>query len=169
METENTLSVCVVDDDDLFLKSLKHYLQDKWQDKIKIRIFHSGEEFLKYIPNHKTDIVILDYVLNSLYPFAMDGRSVLQKIKQISPEIKVIMLSGQDKIEVALDSIKNGAFDYVTKNDLAFLKVQNSIKSAIESITNFKRMQLQRLWFAITLAGIITATLAAVFFQLIFS
>lgn len=168
MKTENTLSVCVVDDDDLFLKSLKHYLQDKWQDKIKVRVFHSGEEFLKYIPNHKTDIVILDYVLNSLYPFAMDGRSVLQKIKQTAPEIKVIMLSGQDKIEVALDSIKNGAFDYVTKNDLTYLKIQNSIKSAIESITNFNRIQTYKRYFITTLICILAIFAATIIVQVFF-
>lgn len=168
MKTENTLSVCVVDDDDLFLKSLKHYLQDKWQDKIKVRVFHSGEEFLKYIPNHKTDIVILDYVLNSLYPFAMDGRSVLQKIKQTAPEIKVIMLSGQDKIEVALDSIKNGAFDYVTKNDLTYLKIQNSIKSAIESITNFNRIQTYKRYFITTLICILAIFTATIIVQVFF-
>ncbi len=169
MKTENTLSVCVVDDDDLFLKSLKHHLQDKWRDRIKIRIFHSGEEFLKYIPNHKTDIVILDYVLNSLYPFAMDGRSVLQKIKQTSPEIKVIMLSGQDKIEVALDSIKNGAFDYVTKNDLTFLKVQNSIKSAIETITTVKRVQAFRRYLIATILFVVAVSLVMILYKVFFT
>lgn len=168
MKTENTLSVCVVDDDDLFLKSLKHHLQNKWQDKIKINVFHSGEEFLKYISNHKTDIVILDYVLNSLYPFAMDGRSVLQKIKQISPEIKVIMLSGQDKIEVVLDSIKNGAFEYITKNDLALLKVQNSIKSAIESIANFKRIQTFRRYIAVAVICTGTVSMVLILFRIFF-
>lgn len=168
MKTENILSVCVVDDDDLFLKSLKHYLQDKWRDKIKIRLFHSGEEFLKYIPTHKTDIVILDYVLNSLYPFAMDGRSVLQKIMQTSPEVKVIMLSGQDKIEVALDSIKNGAFDYVTKNDLAFLKVQNSIKSAIESSANLKRVQAVKRYLLATVIFAVAISLVMILFRMFF-
>ena len=169
MKTEKTLSVCVVDDDDLFLKSLKHYLQDKWQDKIKIRIFHSGEEFLKYVPTHKTDIVILDYVLNSLYPFAMDGRSVLQKIRQTAPEIKIIMLSGQDKIEVAMDSIKNGAFDYVTKNDLTFLKIQNSVKCAIESIANFNRIQTYKRYIIATVICVIVISLVMMLFRTLYS
>lgn len=169
MKTENVFSICVVDDDDLFLKSLKHFLQDKWQDRIKIRLFHSGEEFLKYIPKHKTDIVILDYVLNSFYPFAMDGQSVLQKIKQTDPDTKVIMLSGQDKIEVALKSIQSGAFDYVIKNDITFLKVQNSIKSAIESISNFNRIQTYKRYFVAITVCIISIIIATVIVQIFFS
>lgn len=168
MKTKDVLSVCVVDDDDLFLKSLKHYLQEKWQSKIKINTFHSGEEFLRYAPKHKTDIVILDYVLNSFYPFAMNGLSVLQKIKQESPEMKVIILSGQDKMEIALDSLKNGAFDYVIKNNLTFLKIQTSIRNAIESISKNKQMQMDKRSFIITLVSIIVITAAAVLMQLFY-
>ena len=127
MKTENTFSVCVVDDDDLFLKALKHFLKEKWQEKIKINLFHSGEEFLKYLQTHKPDIIILDYMLNSFYPFAMDGHSVLQKIRQTDSRTKVIMLSSQNRMEVALEAMKNGAFDYIIKNDIALLKTQTSI------------------------------------------
>lgn len=169
MKTENVFSICVVDDDDMFLKSLKHFLQDKWQDKIKIKLFHSGEEFLKYTPKHKTDIVILDYVLNSFYPFAMDGHSVLQKIKQTDPDTKVIMLSGQDKIEVALKSMQSGAFDYVIKNDITFLKVQNSIKSATESISNFNRKQIYKRFFVAITICIIILFMATFIIQTFFS
>lgn len=168
MKTENVFSVCVVDDDDLFLRSLKHFLQDKWQGRIKIKLFHSGEEFLRYIPEHKTDIVILDYVLNSLYPFAMDGHSVLQKIKQTDPDIKVIMLSGQNKIDVALKNIRSGAFDYIIKNDITFLKVQNSIKSAIETISNFKRIQTYKRYLIAALISILTISAAATIAHLFF-
>lgn len=166
MKTENVFSICVVDDDDLFLKSLKHFLQDKWQDKIKIKLFHSGEEFLRYISEHKTDIVILDYVLNSFYPFAMDGHSVLQKIKQTDSDMKVIMLSGQDKIEIALKSIQNGAFDYVIKNDITFLKIQTSIKKAIESIASLKQKQLERKWIVIAMVSALIVAATVILTQL---
>ena len=162
MKTENTFSVCVVDDDDLFLKAMKHFLQDKWQERIKITLFHSGEEFLKYLQRHKPDIVILDYMLNSFYPFAMDGHSVLQKIQQTDPEAKVIMLSSQNKMEVALETMKNGAFDYIIKNDIALLKTQTSIKNAIESIADSKRLQNYKRYSIAAMVLIITLLAAAI-------
>lgn len=134
MEKHDTYLVYVVDDDDIFLKSLKFQLEQKWQNRIEIKVFHTGEELLKYIPEQQPDIIILDYILNSRFPYAMDGALVLQKIKQTYPEIKVIMLSGQSKIQVALDSIQNGAFDYVIKNDNVFFKMQASLKNAIRVI-----------------------------------
>ena len=79
MKPQETISICIVDDDEMFLNSLKHCLQEKLKYTIGIKLFYTGEEFLKHIHEQKTDIVILDYMLNSTYPLAMDGRSVLQK------------------------------------------------------------------------------------------
>ena len=47
----------------------------------------------------------------------MDGLEVLKKIKETSEDSTVIMLSGQDKLQVALDSIKNGAYEYIAKSE----------------------------------------------------
>ncbi len=146
MKAIEKISISIVDDDEMFLKSLKHYLQEKLKGTIIIRLFYSGEDFLKHISEQKTDIVILDYKLNSLYPNAMDGRTALQKIKQTDPDMTVIMLSGQDKMNVALESIKDGAYDYIIKNDNAFLKTQTILKNAIETILISKRLKKYKWW-----------------------
>jgi two-component system OmpR family response regulator len=161
MKTNETLSVYLVDDDEIYVGALKHYLQEKLKETIKIKSFHSGEELLKEIPRQKPDIVILDYILNSFYPFAMDGRSVLQKIKQRDPDMTVIMLSGQDKIEIALDSMKNGAFDYVIKNDNAFLKILSSIKNAIKVISVSRKLKIYR-WLLMVILPLIIITILTI-------
>jgi len=53
---------------------------------------------------------------------------VLQDIKQLKPNSQVIMLSGQDKLEVALDSMKYGAYDYVIKGENSVLQMENILR-----------------------------------------
>ena len=53
----------------------------------------------------------------------MNGIEVLKKIKKINPSIEVIMLSAQERMKVAVNSIQFGAFDYVIKTDLAMRRI----------------------------------------------
>ncbi len=120
----NTL-IYLVDDDELYLKTAHHNLgQNKG---FTIKTFMSGEEVLKAL-SKKPDIIILDYFLDSEKPNAMSGIKVLQEIKQIAPDVEVLMLSGQEDIDVAVNSVKYGAVDYIVKNKSAFIRVQNDIK-----------------------------------------
>jgi DNA-binding NtrC family response regulator len=151
MGPNTTLSVCIVDDDAIFSRTLEHHLKEKLKTAVSFRLFQTGEEFLKSIRDNKPDVVILDYMLNGLHPFAMDGRAVLQKIRQEDPDITVIMVSGQDKIEVALESIKEGAYDYVIKNDNVFLKMQTVMKNAIRTVVISKKLKMYRKWFSAAL------------------
>jgi two-component system OmpR family response regulator len=120
----NTL-IYLVDDDELYLKTAVHNLS---QNKgLTIKTFMNGESLIKAL-NKKPDIVILDYFLDSEKPEAMSGIKVLQEIKQIAPDVEVLMLSGQEDIDVAVNSVKYGAVDYIVKNKSAFIRVQNDIK-----------------------------------------
>lgn len=139
MKTQDKFWIYIADDDELFSESLKHMLDSKWQNTIKTKVFQTGEDLLKHISQEQPEIIILDYILNSRFPYAMDGSYVLQKLKQMYPEIKVIMLSGQSKIQIALDSIQNGAFDYIIKNDNVFLKTQNTVKKAMQVISDSEK------------------------------
>ncbi len=57
----------------------------------------------------------------------MEGIDILQEIKKIDDGIEVIMISGQDNIEVAVETMRFGAFDYVTKTPRAFHRMENII------------------------------------------
>jgi two-component system, OmpR family, response regulator len=131
METQEQYSVFLVDDDAMYLASLKNSLQQQFGSLLKIFEYKSGEECLNNV-DETTDIVILDYYLNDGdQPGAMDGIKVLKEIKAISKDIVVIMISGQDKLQVAIDSIKNGANDYIAKTESAFIRLQNILKNAL--------------------------------------
>jgi two-component system OmpR family response regulator len=151
MRTTGHLSVFIVDDDKLFTTSLSFELKEMFREKLTIQVFSTGEECLKHY-QPPPDIIILDYFLNSRYPDAMNGLQVLMRIMLVNPEAKVIMLSGQDKIEIAVDAIKNGAYDYIVKNDNVFLRLKFAILNASEAIAASKNMKNYKLWTRIVIA-----------------
>jgi DNA-binding NtrC family response regulator len=101
-----------------------------------IRIFESGEECMKHLED-KPGIVFLDYYLNSVNKDAMDGLEVLQELKKLDPEADVVILSGQDKIEVAVQTMQYGAFDYIVKGESAFYRAEK----AVFNIYRYKKLQ----------------------------
>jgi two-component system OmpR family response regulator len=169
MKTLRPFLIHMIDDDELFLRALQHHLQENLRETVSVKWFLTGEEFLKQMPESKPDLVILDHILNSKLPFAMDGRSVLQKIRQTDPRVPVIMLSGQNKIEVALDTIKNGANDYIVKNDNAFLKIMNIVKHAIKESFASQKRKFYAGWAAMVVSGICIVSLGIMIFNLLFS
>ncbi len=127
MEKKKELRVFLVDDDQLFLEALKFFLSEPNPNfQITIHSFDTGEACLDQI-GLKPDVIVLDYYLNSSKPDAMDGIAVLKMIKQINPEARVIMLSSQDSITIASEMLEHGAFDYVSKNESAFVRIKNII------------------------------------------
>ncbi len=134
MEVKNEYSVYLVDDDKMFLAALKNSLMQQFGTSLQVSEYTNGEECIENISN-PPDIVILDYYLNDTeHPDAMDGLKVLKEIKSASKDCVVIMLSGQDKLQVAIDSVKNGAYEYIAKSESAFVRIQNTMKNAIENI-----------------------------------
>jgi two-component system OmpR family response regulator len=147
MKTQDSLSVFLVDDDKMFLSSLQNTLTSEFNKEIDISMYSNGEECLKHV-NGKPDIVILDYYLNDdQHPDAMDGLKVLQELKKKGrTDMMVIMLSGQDKLQVALDSIKNGAYEYVAKSESTFVRLQNIMKNAIKTLQSNRENKLYEKW-----------------------
>jgi len=122
------------------------------------------EECLQHI-NGKPDIIVLDYLLNNdEHPEAMDGMKLLKEVKKIDErEILVIMLSGQDKLQVALDAIKNGAYEYIAKSESAFVRIRNVIKNAAEGIRSSRNNRIYTKWniiLGITIMAIILIDVA---------
>jgi two-component system, OmpR family, response regulator len=157
MKTQDKYSVFLVDDDKMFLASLKNSLQQQFGSSLEVSEYTTGEDFIDNMEGDKPDMVILDYYLNDEeHPDAMDGIRVLKEIKSVSKDIVVIMLSGQDKLQVAIDSIKNGAYEYIAKSETAFVRIQNTLKNALDSIKS-ERENTKYFKWNITMAIVIVA------------
>jgi two-component system OmpR family response regulator len=165
MKTQDSFSVFLVDDDKMFLSSLKNTLKSEFKSNIDVATFTNGEECLQSI-NGKPDIVILDYYLNDdEHPEAMDGMKVLKEIKKVGTrDIMVIVLSGQDKLQIALDSIKNGAYEYIAKSESTFVRLQNIIKNAVEKLRSTLENRTYEKWNIIMGGSIILILLLDVIY-----
>jgi len=140
MDNDHKIKLFLVDDDALYLKSLEiDFLQ---QADFDIETFETGEECLNHL-SHNPDIIILDYHLNGIHENAMNGIETLDKIKSFNPEIPVVMLSSQDKIEVAIDCMHHKASDYVVKSETAFLRLQK----IITTIFSYNKMEKAVNWY----------------------
>ncbi len=136
----NRIKIFLVDDDALFLKLLEiEFLQETDFD---IKTFSSGELCLDNLSYHP-DVVILDYLLAGIDKTAMNGIETLDKIKSLKSDIQVVMLSAQDKIDVAVSCMHHGAFDYVVKSETAFLRLQKIILNILKT----KKTESELKWY----------------------
>ncbi|MFV8271384.1 response regulator [Flavobacterium sp. GT2N3] len=140
MKNDTKVKIFLVDDDALFLKSLEiEFLENA--DFI-VETYSTGELCIANI-NNNPDIVILDYQLDGIVANAMNGIETLDKIKAFNPEIPVVMLSSQDKIEVAINCMHHKAVDYVVKSETAFVRLQK----IITSVFKYQKMEKELNWY----------------------
>jgi len=140
MQNENKIKLFLVDDDALFLKSLEiEFLQNADFD---IETYATGELCIENL-SHSPDVLILDYRLDGIDKTAMNGIETLDKIKAFNPDIPVVMLSAQDKIDVAIDCMHHRAFDYVVKSETAFMRLQK----IITTLFRYKKMEKELNWY----------------------
>jgi len=138
--SHNKTKIFLVDDDDLFLKSME--IEFLNHTDFSIETFSTGEECLENIYKIP-DIIVLDFQLDGIEKRAMNGLQTLDKVKSFSTEIPVIMLSSQDKIEVAVKCMHHKAFDYVVKSETSFIRLQKIIKTIFE----VKKMEKELNWY----------------------
>ena len=101
------ISVLLVDDEKEFLETLLKRLLKR---KVKVAGVNSGKEALKILKESPVDVVVLDVRMQG-----MDGIQTLREIKKIRPLVEVIMLTGHANLEIAVEGMEVGAFDYLMK------------------------------------------------------
>jgi len=134
------IKLFLVDDDALFLKSLE--IEFLGHADFEIETFATGELCMQSL-SHNPDVIILDYHLDGIDKTAMNGMDTLDKIKAFNPDIPVVMLSSQDKIDVAINCMHHRAYDYVVKSETAFVRLQK----IITAIFQYKKMEKELNWY----------------------
>jgi two-component system, OmpR family, response regulator len=140
MKNGDKIKLFLVDDDALFLKSLE--IEFMQHGGFVIETYATGEICIAHLSNNP-DVIILDYMLDDVDKKAMNGIETLDKIKAFDQNIPVVMLSGQDKIAVAINCMHHKAFDYVVKSETAFVRLQK----IITSIFNLRKIEKELKWY----------------------
>jgi DNA-binding NarL/FixJ family response regulator len=140
MKNENKIHLFLVDDDAVFLKSLE--IEFHHHTDFTVETFATGELCVENLSSNP-DVIILDYHLNGIDKNAMNGIETLDKIKALNPDIPVVMLSSQDKIDVAISCMHHRAFDYVVKSETAFLRLQKNITAFF----HYEKIEKELSWY----------------------
>ena len=140
MQEGNKIKLFLVDDDAVFLKSLK--IEFLHHTDFTVETFATGELCIENL-SQNPDVIILDYHLDGIDKNAMNGIETLDKIKAINPDIPVVMLSSQDKIDVAISCMHHRAFDYVVKSETAFLRLQKNITAFF----HYEKIEKELNWY----------------------
>ena len=140
----DTFNVLLVDDEVEFLETLVKRLNRR---NLTVSGVNSGEKAIEALAQTPVDIVVLDVKMPG-----MDGLTTLKEIKKRFPLIEVIMLTGHASMEVAIEGMEQGAFDYLMKPmdiDELLYKLQDAykkktlheerIKHAVDEVSSVKK------------------------------
>jgi two-component system response regulator HydG len=116
--------ILVIDDDTDICLLLKRFLT---KNGFAVEIAHNGRTGLERLDNFKPDLVMTDFRLGDI-----DGGELLVKIKERYPQVPVLIITGYSDIKVAINVMKQGAYDYITK-PLFPDEILVTIRKALES------------------------------------
>ena len=149
--TDQTVKVFAVEDDPAYAQFLSYVLSlnPDWE----YEIFANGQDFLAQL-HQRPQIVTLDYSLPDT-----TGAALLEKVKAFDPSIHVIIISAQEDISTAVDILKLGAYDYLTKDEDTKTRLLHSIANARKNVLlinelNFLRKEVgQKYHFSNSIIG----------------
>ena len=127
MDSNDVLKVFIVDDDVFFGKLIQRQLEIL--ENINITFFDNALDFLDALTD-KPDIVVLDYKIP-----VRNGIQLMEAVKKKHPETKVIILSGQDSLNVVVEAYDQGADRYLIKSDTALVELKHSIQRLRNTLT----------------------------------
>ncbi|MCI5057178.1 MAG: response regulator [Flavobacteriales bacterium] len=154
MNLENKIKkIFIVDDDKVYLEGLKEFIKNKISTEVEC--FSTISECVKRVEETTPDLIIMDFHLSTTNN-QHNGLWMLQKIKNINKAIPIVMLTRENNLQLAVDSMRHGAFDFIQKGDHVFRKLEKVFERLNEKIQN--RNSVRR---GYTIAAAVLATLVA--------
>ncbi len=115
--------ILIVDDEEVIRRTFKSVLE---MEPYEVDLAADGMECLAKVKQKKYDVIFLDIRMPRV-----DGLEALDQIQNISPESSVVMISGHGNIETAVETVKKGAFDYLSK-PLDLNRIHITIRNALD-------------------------------------
>ncbi|MEK6653133.1 MAG: sigma-54 dependent transcriptional regulator [Nitrospirota bacterium] len=122
---EYKAKILIVDDEQIALRNLEHVMQKEGHTVVGT---NRGPNALKLIEEQWFDVVLTDLKMEKV-----DGMQILKKCKDLYPDTEVIMITGYASIQSAINAIKKGAYDYISK-PFKLDEVRKVVKEAIEKV-----------------------------------
>ncbi len=135
----NKISVLIIDDEEAQRDSISSFLKRR---NYAVHTASDGEKGVEQARSNMVDVVLTDFRMPGL-----NGLEVLQKVKEINPEIDVVVITAYGSVQDAVDIMKTGAYDYLTKpidlDELENLLDRIQEKRGLQSENKLLKQQLQ--------------------------
>lgn len=130
METAKPSTIFIVEDNEMFSESLRIALE---MQGYTVHTFRSGEHMISFWEDDP-DIILLDYFIESDQGVAMNGDKILRFIRRISKSLPVIILTSNTDISQATAILKEGAVDFIVKDEDFLPNLQKTLHQVLDSV-----------------------------------
>jgi DNA-binding response OmpR family regulator len=157
MEVNQNKLVFIVEDNDLYSMMLDYNLSN---DSIaRCLCFRTGEECISALGMNPM-LIVLDYILPG-----MNGKETLKKIKQLKPEIPVVMLSVKKDQSLIRELFREGAYDYLVKEKSSVKKLKKIINSFVNRLTDDQQKSTTKIRVALLFIFVVSLIIVAFYFR----
>ena len=129
MNSQLAAKVLLVDDEEEFIELMSQRLETRG---LKVVTVASGEAAIAEVGDHSFDVAVVDLAMPGI-----DGIETLKQIKEVRPDVEVIMLTGQATVKSGIEAMKYGALDFLEKPVI--------INDLLEKIWKAKRERMRAL------------------------
>jgi len=134
------IKVFLVEDNQMYGALLAFHLEQKTEFKLKV--FETGESLLDTIKSGDIPhLIVSDYNLDGKVKNALE---LIEQVKEINAEIPVVILTGHSDLKTAVQVLKEGAFDFIVKDDNAFQRIVSILNHVAELIKLKTEIKVQR-------------------------
>ncbi|MEM1268869.1 MAG: sigma-54 dependent transcriptional regulator [Bacteroidota bacterium] len=130
--------IFVVDDDPHYSRLVRYKLQKKYPDAT-VNVFERGEEALAKLNTLVPDLILLDVMMPGI-----GGIETLKRVKRTHADLPVVVVSAQGIINVAIEAMKLGAYDYITKGQDDLVKLDTVVKNIAERVALSRELEKLR-------------------------
>lgn len=127
--------IFIVEDNPMYAAAIEQSLSNQ---ELEIKIFYSGKELIDNL-NQEPDVITLDHMLPD-----MSGLDILKLVTKEHPKIASIILSGQNDVNVVVQTYKLGAKNYIVKNENALIELNNAVKNVIANLELTNEVEVLR-------------------------
>ncbi len=132
-DTHRAETVLVVDDEAQVRRLLARILE---MDRYQVLEASDGQEALRALQRHDVAVVLADLMMPNL-----SGMQLLQTVKQKDPQMPVVIISGKNNVQDAVECIRNGAADYISK-PFKVNQIRQAVKTALKKTQTMRRREV---------------------------
>lgn len=123
-------SIFLLEDNQLYLQGISSHIKNNLGPNIQLKSFSKSGNFLKSL-RKQPEIAVVDYHLDE--QSEVEGIKLIKELKKNSPKTKIIVLTGENKIDTAIQCLSLGVTDYIVKENQAIDKVSKEIKNLMNA------------------------------------